>query len=227
MQSVRVTLYEVFGYVAPGTLALIAVAIATWGFYYPSSNLTVIAPHYNVIVLGSLLLLAYLAGHIIQALGNLCFVSAEVRPKLVAECKAIADSAAETLRNTYRNIETVPKFKDIVSLSGAVLSQTGNGDEYELYIYREGFYRGASIGIFFCGVSLMIRLLHPTLVSISGKQLTIPLSLLCLTGLSCFGAAWLFYSRFKRFGEYRVRHILNVVTIFQNRPKSDQSEKED
>jgi len=122
---------------------------------------------------------------------------------------------------------TSPNFKDVVSLSNAVLSQIGKGNECELYVYREGFYRGAAIGAFLCGLAVILRLLHPTLVQVAGYQVTIPRSLLSLTVVLCLATALLFYVRFKRFGEYRVRHILSVVTILQNLPKSDQSKKED
>jgi len=227
MQSLRITLYEIFGYVVPGVLTLIAAFSAIWGEYFPNNTLHIIAPHYNVVVLGTLLLFAYLGGHLIQAVGNIIFTRAEARPEIVADCKHLSNSALQALQSTYESCPTSANFKDVVSLSNAVLSQFGNGGECELYIYREGFYRGAAISALLCAFAVTLRMLHPTLIEISNDSVTIPRSLLFLTAILCSMSAWLFYARFKRFGEYRVRHILSVVTILRDLPKSEQSKKED
>jgi len=225
MQSLRVTLYEIFGYATPGALALAALFLCIWGIYYPSTPIRLSTPTYNVVTLGAFLFCCYLTGHFIQAISNV-MERAEARQKLQESCNDLAESAKQILYSKFGVGTEVTRFRDIVSLSQAVISQNGSSEEHEMYVYREGFYRGSSISLIAISLSCLIRALHHTFVTISGSTIVLPTSLvIALAIMSSFGAA-LFYTRFHRFGEYRVRYTLSAIAVRTTSTDTKQTDRD-
>lgn len=222
MQSLRVTLYEVFGYIAPGIVALAAMLVGVWAIYYPAAPLPTAIPAYNAVEFGAIAFIAYMLGHLVQALGNL-LTKAEKRPKLCRDCDDMLKLATIKLRAGY-GVETQDvSMSDAVSLAQAALSQSGNVNDYEVFVYREGFYRGAAISLLLCSLAFCIRALHPTQLLVGRGIVTIPISLLLIASLTAAITAIFFYLRFRRFGEYRIRHVLSVIAIISPGAHFDQS----
>jgi hypothetical protein len=70
MKELRFTLYDFFGYLLPGAIALFAILITGWGELCHRLNFDAIVglPRTEI---GLLVLIAYFLGHLMQALGNL------------------------------------------------------------------------------------------------------------------------------------------------------------
>jgi len=69
VRDIKVTLYDIFGYLLPGAVFFAGITILFWAIYIPRTSLVLFRLTIEIWVL--VLLLAYFSGHIVQALGNL------------------------------------------------------------------------------------------------------------------------------------------------------------
>jgi hypothetical protein len=182
LRNIEVTLYDIFGYLLPGSVALGALYLC-WITFHPHSVLW--RPHRTDtwLLLG---FIAYYLGHIVQSVGNF-FEHCVVGPREVILGQAGQHSRGEFFVGTHwepidsnLRAETVKKIRELVCLKIAddakgqwvyescaeLIAQRGRGDDREMYEYREGFYRGsaialillaiASIRVLFCGGDVRI-----------------------------------------------------------------------
>src|SRR5690348_6488075 len=68
VKEVQVTLYDVFGFILPGTVVLAALAVLFCFVYLPAAPTTYAAPDLVAWVVG--IVLVYFGGHMAQSLGN-------------------------------------------------------------------------------------------------------------------------------------------------------------
>ena len=72
IKDIEITLYDIFGYLIPGSVALIGIYLIAWRVVLPpNQDWTDASARAWVVVLG----LAYVMGHFVQALSNLIFRS--------------------------------------------------------------------------------------------------------------------------------------------------------
>src|SRR6266581_2969442 len=72
LNSINLTLYEVFGYLLPGLVALLGFAVLIWTLFYAHLVLNLSSsPSQGFYIL--LLLAAYFCGHMMQSIGNSVF----------------------------------------------------------------------------------------------------------------------------------------------------------
>src|SRR2546429_387505 len=69
IQSLRLSLYDFFGYFLPGMIVTVALFIFAWAVYYPYIPILISAGVSVFWIAGGLL--SYFAGHLVQALGNI------------------------------------------------------------------------------------------------------------------------------------------------------------
>ena len=67
--NIRFPLYDFFGYLLPGIVAVLATLLVVWSLYFPAVPLSFLSLPKHVWFL--LVVLAYFAGHLVQAIGNL------------------------------------------------------------------------------------------------------------------------------------------------------------
>lgn len=99
--------------------------------------------------------------------------------------------------------------KDIFVLCDQALLHHGSNGEREIFIYREGFYRGSSVALAFLGLALLVRMLHsPVAISVGCRFVDLHRSQIFLA--ACFSGfgAWLAYRRYLRFREYKIKTCL-------------------
>src|SRR5205823_494539 len=101
-------------------------------------------------------------GHAAQALGNLMpsaedsfLGSSSIVPEAV-RLQAI-QAASDILKTKSGELKPVWVFK----LLDEYVLQYGKEGDREVFIYREGFYRGAAVALFFLSGTLVIRMLIP------------------------------------------------------------------
>lgn len=152
---------------------------------------------------------AYLAGHLGQALGNLLEKVSPGRRNLDKKLPLSPELGKEVVHALAgrfgEQIKTLDA-KEMFHLCDQALIHCGSLGEREIFIYREGFYRGNAVALASVSFALAVRLMCvSTMASIGGKGFVIYRAPLVLAVLLCGVGAWLCYARFLRFAEHRYR----------------------
>lgn len=227
MKELQVSLYDVFGYVAPGIIAFLGMYLIWWRLVIPS--------HLDWSTVSSagwaaILLVSYVLGHAIQALANLLVKPLNIGATEDNELDAIKtksqqlhDSIAiKACRVTNLSDDTKLPPSVLYEIADSYLMQYGKTETRDIYVYREGFYRGLM-------VSLLVFVLG-ALCAMTGPDLTVKIfdtTLWCTSGLfgtmavTAIGISFLSFQRFKRFSTYRVRNALFSFLIVEKSQKKD------
>src|SRR5260221_13796098 len=68
-KELQITLYDVFGYLLPGAIIVVGLGVLFWTLFWPTAPLVIRTdPPVSVVVCS--VLIAYLAGHLGQGIGN-------------------------------------------------------------------------------------------------------------------------------------------------------------
>lgn len=191
MKDLQFTLYEIFGYLLPGAVLGGGLTVLFWAGFFPQPTVDIDIKSTEVWAI--FLVIAYVAGHVAQGVGNAVarrcgapedhIFQAVLPASLIETCKKKireltgADADALPPRWLYRVCD------DSVLRSGKL-------GEREVYVYREGFYRGASVGMAVVAVGLLamaIRLLADGGTSPGRPFATIPAVWLVTGGVA---AGW-------------------------------------
>lgn len=102
--------------------------------------------------------------------------------------------------------------------------QAGKPGDRDMFIYREGFYRGTCIALFFLSAALLVRMAFSG-TSVQFSKWLFPVSFwqLLLTAAITGGLGWLFFQRYKRFTEYRVTRAVLAALVIQKLPAHSDS----
>ena len=227
IKDLQVTLYDVFGYLLPGIVFVGALATLFWAIFFPQPALRVDLPTAEVWII--FLVSSYVAGHMAQALGNLI---AWFRPStedlilgtkgklpevFVTSCKA---KAKDTLNVDLTNVSAnwLYRFCD-----DAVI-RSGKTGERDIYIYREGFYRGifvAFVMFSLATLALILRLCWVENHILKISTWDVGQGQLLFFLFLWIGWSWLAYRRHRRFGEYRVTHTMLGFLTVKEEKKTD------
>jgi hypothetical protein len=207
-KDLQISLYDIFGFLLPGAVILLASILFFWTIFWSNASLT-FPSALPFLASMSLLFAAYLAGHLAQALGNLLEKISKARGRLDKELpvspelgkmvlQAVADRFGEHAKTLGVN--------ELLHLCDQTLVHNCSPGEREIFTYREGFYRGNSVALTFVSLALVARLVCvPAIVVILGKSLELYRGPLALAAVLTGVGAWLCYIRFLRFVEYRYR----------------------
>ncbi len=217
IKDLQVTLYEVFGYLLPGGIFAGALAVAFLALFFPTNTFTFDLHSTEGWV--TVLALCYVSGHMAQAIANQVVklwkwdetkiveqLPQEIRDTVTEKLKAVVGEKATTL---------APRW--MYELCDDAVIRSGKIGEREIYVYREGFYRGVFVGSGLMGlacVMLLIRLWfeNPHTVTIDTWAVT-PSQLLFIIPVSA-AFSYLALRRYWRFMDYRVRHsVLGYLTL--------------
>jgi hypothetical protein len=201
LKDVQVTLYDIFGYLLPGFVALAALGALFWAVVAPHHPVTV--PNWSGEIWLAVIVSAYLAGHLLQAAANVVWQLLR-RSETPRICEVLKTLPAD-LRKA---LETVCGSSDpdvIYAVSDAAVLQKGNASEREIFTYREGFYRGMVAAFSVAIIAVIVRWARGGAVYVEGgKTHSVPASAFAfLLGLFCL-AAVLSFGRNTRFARFRV-----------------------
>jgi hypothetical protein len=208
IKEIQITLYDIFGFLIPGVIMVGAISLFYWTIFWPASTL-VIPSKLPAIALGSFVFAAYLVGHLGQAIGNLLEKLPMIRKRL-EEALPLSEEVEELLRSTIgarfgKALESL-KPRELFALCDQALLHHDSPGEREIFVYREGFYRGNSVALAILAVALAVRMVHaPAVVAVLGATVELyrgPLALAC--ALAALGA-WLAFRRYVRFGDHLFR----------------------
>ncbi|HYT89872.1 MAG TPA: hypothetical protein VEL76_14295 [Gemmataceae bacterium] len=233
IKDLQVTLYDIFGFLIPGTVFLAAVGLLFGAVYLPQSQ----APLVTLDAAGwvVLVLVAYLAGHMAQSLGNLLEKLYKATETVVLEGQgpyrlpdviivACRTKVQETLDVAASGLD--PRW--LYRVCDDAVIRSGKIGERDVYIYREGFYRGAAVSfalLTFAVVTLLVRLYLAGQHTILAGWATEREHLWFLFTLS-LGCSYLAFRRYRRFGMYRVTHAMIGFLTVKDEKKSDSSKKD-
>jgi hypothetical protein len=211
LKDIRITLYDIFGYLLPGITALFAVTVLAWGLFWPTAPYVVYTEFSGPIIV-ILSYTAYIAGHLCQACGN--FLEKLPVAKDVLDGQLLIDrELAAPLKTalTQRFGDSVGKLtaKETYFLCDESLVHHGSFGEREIFIYREGFYRGMCVAFAVLSIGIIVRLLHhPARLWLLDSPTYLSPSVLVFALSTCVLGSWLCFRRYLRFAEIRIRTCL-------------------
>ena len=216
------TLYEVFGYLLPGGVTLLAFLLLYWALLVPRVPLGIATYQPGLVTWTAVVIASYLLGHAVQG----------VRQLLGGPIEDEALSGTDKAWMQQLAINSAAKLVGIeaqqLNLAWAVRVldeysvQAGKQDDRDVFVYREGFYRGCAIALFFLTLALLVRFFVPGssiqltkgLFYVSGSQI---LSTAVITSL----AGRLYVRRYRRFAEYRVTRAILAALVIRNLPSAE------
>lgn len=239
LRNVKLTLYEIFGYVLPGSISLAGIIILFWTIYFPTVPLYIFKSTVDMWIL--IILSSYILGHVIQAIGNqvICLFPSMEGTTLSEDnpigipsdlSKLAKQKLTEILDADLNDISNKWLFK----IYDEVVVQCGVPLNREIFQYREGFYRGLTLSLFFLFLSLLLRTAVPgaSVMSSNTIQPIFPSMMLFFIFLT-FLSSLLSFCRYRRFARYRLIHIiigflaLSGCKYIQSPDKPKMKEKEE
>ena len=130
------TLYEIFGYLFPGGLALLGISLLFWAVFVPRLPLGIATFQPGLVTWTAVVFTAYLLGHAVQAIGNLLLKGAEddalgVNGTLPEEIrKRAAELSAKLLTVNAEKLNPIWIFKTLDEES----VQSGKAGDRDIFV---------------------------------------------------------------------------------------------
>jgi hypothetical protein len=179
-------------------------------------------------------IVAYLLGHGAQAIGNLLELGgADPEEELDASDQKNAALLAAVRAGIARHVGVKPEELStdwLFRILDQRLAVTGCADDRDLFVYREGFYRGTAIGAILLGVAAFIRAAVPgPMLAISGVTIEVPRIAIASIGVIAVVYGYLSVLRWRRFGRYRteipIATYLADLTTTNGEDESESAER--
>jgi hypothetical protein len=229
-KDIQVTLYDIFGYLLPGSVAVAALAVLSWSIFWPSHPL-VLTSTIPKVALVCLLFTMYLTGHLVQGLGNLVDSLAR-RWKLLDEMP-ISSKLADVVRSSTvsrfgSEVESM-KAGELFGLCDQTLLCHGSLGDREIFMYREGFYRGNFVALTLLSIAFLFRMAsRPIFVSVFGVNAELWRRHVLFAALLSGLGAVLAFRRYIRFAEHSRRAcFMRFVALARANFQNQSSGKED
>ena len=243
LKDLQATVYDIFGYLLPGLVALLALVILFWAILIPTTPLSpTITETFNWAVV---LIVGYLLGHLVQALANLLLspfkdpeelaLSPELKPeeksgKSEADKNRLPEPLISLAKSKVSAMAHIPlpdvKSHLLYRFCDETVVQAGMIHDRDMYIYREGFYRGMAVSFLLLLLALVVRALIPTpYLSLSGTPHPIASTTLLSIAVVPLLGIWLCFNRYKRFGHYKVEQAVIGFLVLQAKKSEGEAEK--
>ncbi|MBZ5696771.1 MAG: hypothetical protein LAN36_15605 [Acidobacteriia bacterium] len=154
MGNLTFTLYEIFGYAMPGGVALLALLIFYWALFVPRMALGIAHFQVGLVTWIAVTLASYILGHAVQGIANACFPSVE-RSVLDSQhgsaphwMRERAQHAARAILGVTSEIPSQLEPRWVFRALDEYALQNGKDGDREIFVYREGFYRGTALSLF-------------------------------------------------------------------------------
>lgn len=189
----RFTFYDVVGYLLPGSVAIVAIALLAsmidpaWAFAAPSG----IGP-WGMLVAG-----AYFAGHVLQGISNKVLRRNQAR-------KSIAKSTSDQRIATAKRVlaQHGMKAESNAEVIDALDQLKLPSPDQEIYVARQGFYRGSATAFALMALVMLASAVLGIGVSAFGVSLDRLATL--LLGIAAVPLAVLLAQRYTDFVRYEI-----------------------
>jgi hypothetical protein len=224
-KDIQVTLYDFFGYLLPGSVVVLAVVVGFWAVFWPHSSLLV-PLQLPALAATFLSFAAYLAGHLAQAMANIAESWSRASKRFDEKIPLSTELEKWLRESTARHLgEPAGKLtaKELYLLCDQTLIHNHSMGEREIFIYREGFYRGNSVALAALTVSMCVRLLCSPAVFVIGQRTTeLHRNHIALAAALTALGAWLAYRRYLRFREYKYQTcFLRFLSLWTPSPSME------
>lgn len=220
------TLYELFGYLLPGGISLLGFVFIFWALFLPKVPLGVATFQPGFATWTAIIVVSYVLGHAAQALGNKLLRKIETHALEMTGAKWMKDRARQTAAELLGvpPLDVGPRW--VYRVLDEYTLQAGKPGDRDMFIYREGFYRGTAIALFFLSLAVGIRLVIPgTAIHFTKWDFQLTYWPLLLSAAITAGLGWLFLQRYIRFTDYRItRAALTALVIRKVSSENDSGE---
>jgi len=209
---------------------MLALGILFWAIFLPIVPLRLGSWELSKLWYFGLVVSSYFAGHVLQSVSRTWFKNPD--ETVLADPKSSVAALLEGARSQiadHLGLEKPSMLTNsaLVRLCDEVAVQNGQPGDREVFVYREGFYRGSIAAFLLLDVALIVR------CTVSGASLSIgtllvPVSKGELTFLIIVVTSGLFFiwRRYKHFASLRVmRAITAFVSIFNFKSAGQQAGK--
>jgi hypothetical protein len=226
-KDIQVTLYDIFGYLLPGSVVGLAMVLGFWSIFWPSSPF-VIPLKLPAVVVTFLLLAAYLSGHLAQAMSNIVERWSDASKRFDEKIPLSSDlekllraSAGKHLGAAASNLDA----KELYLLCDQSLVHNCSMGERDIFIYREGFYRGNSVALAFLTIVLCVRILHsPATVVIGQRVAELHRNHVAFAAAFTALGAWLAYRRYLRFRKHKFQTCFaRFISLWTPSPSTERN----
>ncbi len=227
-RELQITLYDIFGYLLPGSVVTLAAVVGLWAVLWPTSTF-LLPVQLPALATTYLLLICYLAGHLAQAMSNIVerfsksSTKFETTVPLSAELEKLVRAAAtKHLGHGAGNVSA----RELYLLCDQALIHNRSVGEREIFIYREGFYRGNSVALAALAISLFLRTIHsPIQFSIGPRIVDVHRTDVALCAVLTSVGSWLAYRRYLRFHEHKIQTcFLRFLSLWTSNPSTEKKE---
>lgn len=220
MKSLRITIYEVLGYLAPGMVCLAALCVFIWAAFWPQAPLAIAKYSTGKEEIAFILFTAYMLGHFVQGMSNL-HPNAEISIEKERKHIALIEQARSSLARRCKIDTHDYSITHLVGLAQGLLLHSGKTDDHEVFLYREGFYRGSSLSYLLLTIALIVRALcHPATIIISDNRFDLNYSFFVFAIFLSSAISVVFYHRYRRFGRYLILNLLHCACLPEKSAKA-------
>jgi hypothetical protein len=167
-----------------------------------------------------IVVVAYCLGHVLQAFSASLFPHPddEIIRNATGDIRNVLKRVTDQIKRDLRIGEQEKRDiagRTVVKISDEATIQFGKQGERDVYVYREGFYRGMSVGFGALSISLVVRLLRPE-AAIEFAHQSYPLNKaeLLVSAILLASFSYLMSDRYKEFAELRaMRPILAYYSL--------------
>lgn len=215
----QVLVYHLLGYLLPGIIILSAIILLFWTLLGPTLLLQ-LPGNMQVLPLIGLLLLAYPAGYLGQAMGS--FLEKLPKPKQVFQgslplCPELYPLFRHAVARRFGESTKFLTPKELYDLCDQALISHGIERGREISICRESFYRSNAVAFFLLTLSLTVRLMGADVfLTFANMKMEIDKGGLALAAVITALGTWAAYRRYVLFCRYRLSscflRYLAVVT---------------
>lgn len=212
------TLYEALGYLLPGGVGTLGLLVLYWGLFVPEVPLKCYGYQPGIVAWIAIVLSSYLLGHTMQGLGNILWKRGD---ESTLSSKRIPPWMRDRAKEFAAKIVGVSTGEMKLMWAFRVLDeyivQAGKAGDREMFVYREGFYRGSALALFFLATTVLIRGFVPgCAIQLTSSTFPVSLRQILLTTFVIAGTGGVFVQRYRRFAEYRVLRAVIACLIVQH-----------
>ena len=201
METVKVTLYEISGYILPGIITLLSLIVI-----FTNLNNGIFYIHESTFTIGFVIVSSYFLGHLNQAIAN--FISTKCEHQFIEN----RDSDINRILLKHEINPTDSNAKSFKIIMNLAMSKKYRTSEMDTYIEREGFYRGSLIGFGLLAAAFVVSIFF-TDFKLSSKEYVLVLGFwqkMVIVWLSTT-CSLLFFRRYMRFLEYRINVMIDTI----------------
>lgn len=179
-----------------------------WSLLWSSSPLVLPLRLPNLAVV-ALIFVSYLAGHLAQALSNVVEKWSRAVKALDEKIPVSADLQHRVQEIIHKRFGVEPSKvsgNELFLLCDQALVHTGSVGERDIFIYREGFYRGNCLALALLSIAFLTRTIHsPSLLVIGRQAIEMHRGLPVIAAICAGFGSWLAYKRYLRFRENKYK----------------------